>query len=73
MYIGKHSDLHMQKIIFMVQGALQSIELQSSSAREIALVALSELTDNHSLVDYKCGTLRMVTLKRYIHMPGNYS
>ncbi|KAG9264843.1 hypothetical protein AMEX_G21178 [Astyanax mexicanus] len=51
----------------------RAFELQSSSAREIVLVELSELTDSYPLVDYKCGIHRMVSLKRYIHTSGNKS
>lgn len=51
----------------------RAFEIQASSATEIVLAELSELIDDYPLVDYKCGTCRMVTLKRYIHVSGNYS
>jgi len=46
----------------------RAFEIQSSSATEIVLAELSELID-----DYNRGSRRMVTLKRYIHVSGNYS
>lgn len=57
----------MQKMIFMVQGALQSI-WTPVIFREIVLAELSELTDSYPLLEYKCGTLQMVTLKRSIYV-----
>lgn len=51
----------------------RAFEIQAPSAKEIVLAELSELIDDYPLVDYKCGSLRMITLKRYIHVSGNYS
>lgn len=46
----------------------RAFELQSSPLKEIVLADLNELTDIYPLVGYKCGTLRMVILKRYTHI-----
>ena len=51
----------------------RAFEIQSSSATEIVLAELSELIDDYPLIDYNCGSRQMVTLKRYIHVSGNYS
>lgn len=37
------------------------------SPRDVSVIELSQLVDRYPLCDYKVGTLRMVTLKRYIH------
>jgi len=38
--------------------------------RELAAVGLKELADQYPLADYKVGSLRMVTLKRFVHVTG---
>lgn len=39
--------------------------------REIVLIQVKELADPCPLADYKVGSLRMVTLKRFVHVTGN--
>ncbi|XP_054592203.1 uncharacterized protein [Nothobranchius furzeri] len=46
----------------------RAFELNSVSTRSLILVALSELLDAYPLVDYKIGSVRMVTLKRHIEI-----
>lgn len=48
----------------------RSFEL-GPSPRDVSVIELSQLVDRYPLCDYKVGTLRMVTLKRYIHSSGN--
>ncbi len=48
----------------------RSFELDPSP-RDVSVIELSQLVDHYPLCDYKVGTLRMVTLKRYIHSSGN--
>ncbi|KAK0148560.1 putative nuclease HARBI1 [Merluccius polli] len=40
----------------------RAFEIQSYSERQIVVAELNELTDNYPLVDYKCGTWRMINL-----------
>lgn len=40
--------------------------------RELAAVGLKELADQCPLADYKVGSLRMVTLKRFVHVTGKH-
>lgn len=40
--------------------------------RECALVELKELSDQYLLNDYRVGSLRMVTLERFVHVTGNF-
>jgi len=40
--------------------------------RELALVELKELSDQYPLAEYRVGSLRMVTLKRFVHVTGNF-
>lgn len=40
--------------------------------RQFIVVGLKELSDQYPLVDYRVGTLRMVTLKRFVHVTGNF-
>ncbi|XP_051813199.1 uncharacterized protein LOC127536542 isoform X3 [Acanthochromis polyacanthus] len=46
----------------------RAFELRLSPAREVKLLALSELTDAYPLAAYMVGSSRMVTLKRHIHI-----
>ncbi len=39
--------------------------------RELALVNVKELADQYPLADYKVGSMRMVTLKRFVHVTGS--
>ena len=39
---------------------------------ELAAVDLKELADQYPLADYKVGSLRMVTLKRFVHVTGKF-
>lgn len=48
----------------------RSFELDPSP-RDVSVIELDQLVDCYPLCDYKVGTLRMVTLKRYIHSSGN--
>lgn len=48
----------------------RSFELDPSP-RDVCVIELSQLVDRYPLCAYKVGTLRMVTLKRYIHSSGN--
>lgn len=48
----------------------RAFELKSVSTRVFTLVSLSELLDTYPLVDYKIGSVRMVTLKRHIEIQG---
>ncbi|XP_051813200.1 uncharacterized protein LOC127536542 isoform X4 [Acanthochromis polyacanthus] len=48
----------------------RAFELRLSPAREVKLLALSELTDAYPLAAYMVGSSRMVTLKRHIHIKG---
>lgn len=48
----------------------RSFELTPSPTRTFTLVALSELCDIYPLVDYKVGSVQMVTLKRHIEIKG---
>jgi len=48
----------------------QAFELHPT--REIAAVDLKGLADHCPLADYKVGSLRMVTLKRFVHVAGNF-
>ncbi|RVE72780.1 hypothetical protein OJAV_G00041440 [Oryzias javanicus] len=44
----------------------RSFELDPSQ-RDLSVIELSQLPDRYPLSDYKIGTQRMVTLKRYVH------
>ncbi|XP_047233654.1 uncharacterized protein LOC124875491 [Girardinichthys multiradiatus] len=46
----------------------RAFELNPVSARMFTLLSLSELLDTYLLVDYKIGSVRMVTLKRHIEI-----
>lgn len=48
----------------------RAFELSVSPARELKLVAITELCDPYPLADYFIGSSRMVTLKRHIHIKG---
>lgn len=48
----------------------RSFELDPSP-RDVSVIELGQLVDRYPFCDYKAGTLRMVTLKRYIHSSGN--
>lgn len=48
----------------------RAFELSSSPARELKLVAVTELSDSYPLADYMVGANRMVTLKRHILVKG---
>lgn len=47
---------------------IRAFELTSSPSREIFFLELSELADGYPLADYKVGGLRLVSLKRQIHL-----
>lgn len=46
----------------------RSFELSACPAGETVLIELCELADYYPLADYFVGDLRMVTLKRHIHL-----
>lgn len=46
----------------------RAFELCACATRETVLIELGELADYYPLADYLVGHLRMVTLKRYIHL-----
>lgn len=46
----------------------RAFELGACATRETVLIELGELADYYPLADYFVGHLRMVTLKRYIHL-----
>lgn len=46
----------------------RAFELSASPVRETVLVELGDLADDYPLADYVVGSLRLVTLKRYIHI-----
>lgn len=51
-------------------GWYRAFKLSPAPTRAFTLVAPSELLDTYPLVDYKIGSARMVTLKRYIEIKG---
>lgn len=40
--------------------------------REFAAVDQKELADHYPMAEYKVGSLRMVTLKRFVHVAGKF-
>nr|XP_020445017.1 uncharacterized protein LOC109953925 [Monopterus albus] len=46
----------------------RAFELTACPTKEMDLIELSDLADDYPLADYFVGSLRMVTLKRYIHV-----
>lgn len=52
----------------MVQEHFRAFELSVYPTRETVLIELGELADDYPLADYFVGPLRLVTLKRYVHI-----
>ena len=48
----------------------RAFELDMSHVRELSLIEHGELLDDYPLAAYSVGGLRLVTLKRYIHLQG---
>ena len=50
------------------RGLFRAFELRASTARETVLIEGGDLADDNLLADYFVGSLRLVTLKRHIHI-----
>lgn len=46
----------------------RAYDLKTSPGQEVELIEPQELHDSYPLADYKIGGMRLVTLKRYIHV-----
>ncbi|XP_026114794.1 uncharacterized protein LOC113093153 isoform X1 [Carassius auratus] len=46
----------------------RAFQLETSPSKEIEVLEPSQLTDPYPLVDYTVGAMRLITLKRYIHI-----
>lgn len=51
----------------------RAFELSPAPTKPFSLLAFTELLDTYPLVDYKIGSVRMVTLKRHIEIKGALS
>lgn len=57
-----------KKLAAWLWGHYRAYELKSCPAQEMRLVHPNELNDPYPLVDYTVGGMRLLTLKRYIHV-----
>lgn len=46
----------------------RSYDLKTSASKEVEVIEPQELHDTYPLAGYKIGGMRLVTLKRYIHI-----
>lgn len=54
----------------IIENNYRAFELHPT--REFAAVDQKELADHYPLAEYKVGSLRMVTLKRFVHVAGKF-
>lgn len=68
--IGNDLSLIIKKLTSWYRDHYRALELYPTT--QFGVVELKELSDQYPLADYRFGPLRMVTLKRFVHVTGNF-
>lgn len=68
--IRKDLSLIIKKLTSWYRDHYRAFELHPTT--QFAVVELKELSDPCPLADYRVGSVRMVTLKRFVHLTGNF-